>query len=143
MAADNKLQTLVGYHLRRASVFDLAGAVAALQPADTRPIMVSVLLCIAEQPGLTSSEVCRILGMQRANIVQFLVELEARGLLRREADRSDQRIQRLLPTAEGQDAVADWLARLQAHEDRMLSRLSENERSELCRLLGLIWAPGR
>lgn len=137
--ADIKLQALVGYHLRRASVFDLSGAVAALQPADVRPIMASVLLCIVEQPGISSAEICRVLGMQRANIVQILTELEARSLLRREADASDQRVQRLLPTTEGQTAARDWLDRLQEHENRMLSRLDARERVELCRLLSLVW----
>ena len=89
-----RLQDLVGYHLRRASVFDLQGAVSALEPANTRPVPMSVLLSIIETPGISSAEICRALGMQRANIVPILAELEERGLFLREADESDQRIDR-------------------------------------------------
>lgn len=141
MTEKTALNDLVGYHLRRASVFDLAGAVAALEPVGTRPITMSVLTCITEQPGVTSAEICRVLGMQRANIVQFLADLDAKGLFRREADAKDQRIQRLFPTDAGLAAARDWQARLTAHEDAMLHRLSAPERAELCRLLGLIWMP--
>lgn len=141
MTEKTALNDLVGYHLRRASVFDLAGAVAALEPVGTRPITMSVLTCIAENPGVTSAEICRILGMQRANIVQFLADLDAKGLFRREADPADQRIQRLFPTEAGIAAAKDWHARLMAHEDAMLHRLNAAERAELCRLLGEIWMP--
>ncbi len=141
MTDNSTLNDLVGYHLRRASVFDLAGAVAALNPVGTRPITMSVLTCIVEQPGITSAEICRLLGMQRANIVQFLADLDAKAFLLRKADASDQRIQRLYPTDAGLAAAKDWLARLSAHEDAMLHRLTPDERKELCRLLGLIWMP--
>ncbi|MEI3855910.1 MULTISPECIES: MarR family winged helix-turn-helix transcriptional regulator [unclassified Ensifer] len=139
------LLSLVGYHLRRASVFDLNGAVEALAQVDARPISLSVLLCMVEKPGLTSAEICRILGMQRANIVQFLTDLEAKGLFTREAEASDQRVQRLFPTEAGREAAADWLHRLNEHEDRMLERLDAQERAELRRLLSKVWmdAPGR
>jgi len=40
----------------------------------------SVLSVMIENPGITSAEICRMLGMQRANIVSILAELEARGL---------------------------------------------------------------
>ncbi|WP_435169915.1 MarR family winged helix-turn-helix transcriptional regulator [Falsirhodobacter sp. 1013] len=133
------LQSLVGYHLRRASVFDLAGALAALQPVNGRPATLSVLMCIVEQPGVSAAEICRTLGLQRANIVQLLVDLEGQGLFTRETDAADQRIQRLYPTPEGKAAAQDWLRRLRDHEARMLERLSPAEQAELRRLLGRVW----
>ena len=54
-ASINRLEDLVGYHLRRASVFDLQGAVPALDPAKTRPVPMSVLLSIVEMPGISSA----------------------------------------------------------------------------------------
>ena len=134
-----RLQDLVGYHLRRASVFDLQGAVSALEPANTRPVPMSVLLSIIETPGISSVEICRALGMQRANIVPILAELEERGLFLREADESDQRIQRLFPTRRGEEAAAAWLALVSEHERSMLRRLTAEEQTELRRLLAKIW----
>jgi DNA-binding MarR family transcriptional regulator len=134
------LDQLVGYHLRRASVHDLNGAVAALDEAGARPITMSVLLSIVEQPGSTSADICRMLGIKRANIVALLQQLEARDLFFRKDDPSDQRIQRLYPTETGLKTALDWLSRIQQHEEKTLRRLSKAEREELRRLLSLIWS---
>jgi DNA-binding MarR family transcriptional regulator len=138
-ASISRLVDLVGYHLRRASVFDLQGAVSALEPANTRPVPMSVLLSIVEMPGISSADICRALGMQRANIVSILADLEERGLFLREADSSDQRIQRLFPTRRGEEEAARWLALIADHECSMLCRLSAAEQRELRRLLAKIW----
>jgi DNA-binding MarR family transcriptional regulator len=133
------LDQLVGYHLRRASVHDLNGAVAALDDVGARPITMSVLLSIVEQPGSTSADICRMLGIKRANIVGLLQQLEARDLFLRKDDPSDQRIQRLYPTETGLKTALDWLERVRQHEEKTLRRLSREERAELRRLLALIW----
>ncbi|PZU21337.1 MAG: MarR family transcriptional regulator [Shinella sp.] len=138
-ASVSRLEDLVGYHLRRASVLDLQGAVPALEPAQTRPVPMSVLLSIVETPGISSADICRALGMQRANIVSMLADLEERGLFLREADSFDQRIQRLFPTRRGEEEAARWLALIAEHERRLLCRLSADERTELRRLLAKIW----
>ncbi|MBT9371752.1 MarR family winged helix-turn-helix transcriptional regulator [Rhizobium sp. CSW-27] len=137
------LSQLVGYHLRRASVYDMNGAVAALEPVDARPITMSVLTSIVEQPGRTSADICRMLAIKRANIVGLLQALEARGLFTRRDDPADQRLQRLYPTPEGVAAARQWLHLVQEHENRILSRLSLAERAELRRLLALVWADER
>jgi DNA-binding MarR family transcriptional regulator len=133
------LSHLVGYHLRRASVHDLNGAVAALESVGARPITMSVLLCIVEQPGRTSADICRSLGIKRANIVGLLQSLEARGLFLRSNDPADQRIQRLYPTRQGMETAHEWLELVRAHEEHTLRRLSLAERAELRRLLQLVW----
>lgn len=134
-----RLRDLMGYHLKRASAFDLHGANAALEAAGVRTVTMSVLLTIAEQPGVSSAEICRALRMQRANIVPILSELESRGLFLRETDPSDNRIQRLFPTTKGREEAQCMLGLIAAHEDRMLAALSLTERAELRRLLALIW----
>lgn len=137
--ASDRLADLMGYHLRRASIFDLQGAVSMLETIDMRPIPLSVLLCIVEKPGVTSAEICRALGMKSANIVSILADFEERGLFLRDADAADQRIQRLFPTRGGEEAAQEGLALILEHEDHLLRRLTESERTELRRLLALIW----
>ncbi|HEY0212110.1 MAG TPA: MarR family transcriptional regulator [Paenirhodobacter sp.] len=134
-----RLPDLVGYHLRRASVFDLQGAVAALDPTGLRTVPMSVLLAIVEAPGISSADICRALGIQRANIVPILTDLDKRGLFLREADPSDNRVQRLYPTRKGEEEAARAFALIAAHEDRMLARLSAEERAQLRHLLAKIW----
>lgn len=139
LKSPQRLSDLVGYHLRRASVFDLQGAVAALDPAGLRTVPMSVLMTIVEEPGISSAQICRVLGMQRANIVSVLAELDKRGLFLRETDPSDNRIQRLFPTGAGKKEAARALALISEHEERMLAQLTLDEQHELRRLLQKIW----
>ncbi|TSE13405.1 winged helix-turn-helix transcriptional regulator [Mesorhizobium intechi] len=135
----SKLEHLIGYHLRRASLLDLQGVAAALETVNTRIVPMSVLAVMVEYPGTTSAQICRILGMQRANIVSILAELEARGLFFREVDSSDQRVQRLFPTQRGAEESSRWLNLLAEHERHMFGRLSDREQAELRRLLSKLW----
>jgi len=138
-AAAKRLQDLVGYHLRRASVFDLQGALSALESTGLRTVSMSVLLTIVEEPSISAAEICRTLGIQRANIVSILADLDKRELAQREDDPSDNRIQRLFPTRRGKAEAARALALITEHENKMLSRLSASERDELRRLLAKVW----
>ena len=136
---EGSLENLIGYHLRRSSLVDITGVMAALADANIRPVPLSVLAMIVEKPGITAAEICRQLAIQRANIVPILADLESRGLFVREADPEDQRIQRLHATKVGRADYADWLASIQAHEERLLRRLTAAERAILRELLEKIW----
>lgn len=133
------LDGLVGYHLKRASAFDLQGALAALEPSGLRTVPFSVLATICEHPGISAADICRTLGMQRANIVAILADLDSRGLFLRDPDPDDNRIQRLFPTRKGAEEAARLMALIAEHEERMLAGLSQAERRDLRRLLARIW----
>lgn len=138
--APRRLDDFIGYHLRRASVLDMNGAAKALEATGLRVIHMSVLLTIAESPAISSAEICRILGMQRANIVGVLGDLEKLGLVDRTPDSFDNRVQRLTLSAKGEAMAAQTLAAMQAHEEELLARLSRDQRSQLRQLLAVIWA---
>lgn len=138
--APRRLDDFIGYHLRRASVLDMNGAAKALEATGLRVIHMSVLLTIAESPAISSAEICRILGMQRANIVGVLGDLEKLGLVDRAPDSFDNRVQRLTLSAKGGTMAAQTLAAMQAHEEELLARLSREQRSQLRQLLAVIWA---
>src|SRR5262245_31711887 len=91
--AEDELDGLVGYHLRRASFDAMARLTAALAEAGSRPVLFSVLSLIVEKPGITAAEICRQLAIQRANIVSILTELESLALFVREGNPEDQRVQ--------------------------------------------------
>lgn len=134
-----RLDDLIGYHLKRASFVDLAGATTALQTTGLRTVAMSVLLSIVERPGISSAAICRALNLQRANIVPLLTDLSRRELFRRESDPSDNRILRLYPTAKGLEEARRMLGRIAEHEERMLAGLTMHEREELRRMLATIW----
>lgn len=137
-----RLEDLLGYHLRRASMLDMNDFVTHFADVPLRPVPFSVLCVIGEQPGVTAAEICRQLQLQRANIVALLAEIEAGGLIERRADDGDQRIQRLALTATGRDSLAVWRRRVRQREERLFHRLTPAERAALRRLLAKVWQAG-
>ena len=138
MPAD-KLDDLIGYNLRRASALMMGDFGAMFAGTFLRPTSFSVACVIEEQPGITSAEICRMLGLQRANIVTLLAELDAENLIRRVDDADDKRIQRLYLNQEKQGDLQLWRKMAGEHEERMLKRLSAEERQTLLGMLRRIW----
>lgn len=132
------LEDLLGYHLRRASIRDLAGFASALGD-DIKSIPFAVLCMIDEAPGITAADICRAAGLQRANIAPMLAEFDARGLIERRPDREDHRIQRLHLSPAGAGSLAEWRARAAAQEARTFAALTAAERQTLLRLLARVW----
>jgi DNA-binding MarR family transcriptional regulator len=137
--AVQRLEELVGYNLRRASALMMSDFSAMFADTFVRPTSFSVACIIDEQPGITSAEICRILGLQRANIVTLLAELEAANAIRRVDDADDKRIQRLYMSESGKENLLTWRQMAGHHEDRVLKRLTAGERAQLMELLNKIW----
>lgn len=134
-----QLEDFVGYHLRRASALNMQDISNALATVGQRPSGFSVACIINEQPGITSAEICRMLGLQRANIVPLLDELSGPGYIGRVDDEKDRRVQRLYLTDAGYEALETWHEVVLSHEDRVLAKLSPSERELLRELLVKIW----
>ncbi|WP_439533521.1 MarR family winged helix-turn-helix transcriptional regulator [Polymorphobacter sp.] len=89
----NPLAQLPGYALRRATNVMMAELAARLVPHGLRIGDASVLLVVAERTDMTSSDIGRLLDIQRANMVPLLNRLETAGLIRRQPiDRKSQAI---------------------------------------------------
>jgi len=79
------LQDLPGYALRRASAAVMARLAARLASLHLRPSEASVLLVIDANPGVTQSEIGRLLDIARANMAPLTARLAARDLIVRES----------------------------------------------------------
>lgn len=79
------LQDLPGYALRRASTAVMAKLAERLATVALRPSEASVLLVISVNPGVTQSEIGRLLDIARANMAPLTARLAARDLIVREA----------------------------------------------------------
>ena len=75
------LQEVIGYALRRAQGAVYADLSDALARISLRPLQYTLLLMVAENPGASQSGVCEALGIQKANCVPTMSELERRGLI--------------------------------------------------------------
>lgn len=135
------LEDLLGYHLRRASIRDLAGFSKALGD-EMKMVPFTVLCLIGEAPGITAAEIGRRIGLQRANLAPMLAEFDSRALIERRPDRQDHRVQRLHLSPAGAEALAGWQARIIAQEEVTFGALGPGERQTLRRLLAKVWKEG-
>jgi len=125
----------VGYALRRAQSVIFADLSLALAPLILRPVQFTVLLLIEQNPGTTQSCVSEALGIQKANFVATIADLEGRALIRRRKSESDARSYSLNLTAQGR-ALLQRAAELQSqHEARVIAQIGPEERLHLLALL--------
>ncbi len=130
------LRDLIGYALRRAQGAVYADLNDSLSELDLRPVQYTLLLMVAENPGASQSGVCEALGIQKANCVPTMSELERRGLIIRKKSTSDARSYELHVTAKGR-RILQRAGEVQAsHERKLIERIGINGRDQLLELLG-------
>ena len=129
------LADYVGYALRRAQISSVAGFLDAMQEVDLRPTQFAVLILIQENPGVRQIEVCAALGLQKANFVPLLNELQRRGLAVRKEGAPDRRSSALYLTEHG-EAVLRRARELHTQwEEQLVARLGASGRDQLLELL--------
>ncbi len=125
----------LGYLLRRAQLAVFADFGEKLAELQLRPGQFAVLIAIDHNPGVTQSDVCQLLGIQRPNFVAVIDDLEARGLARRTSSAADRRSNSLLLTAAGKRLLQRAVDLQREHESRLARRLGPGGRQTLLELL--------
>lgn len=125
----------IGYVVRRAQLAIFKDFIQTLAPVDIRPAQYSVLIVIAQNPGLTQAELGRTLAIKRANLVGMLNELERRKLARRVASPSDRRSHALHLTPHGRQMLDRFHKLALEHEKRATRTLDPAEKRALLELL--------
>jgi DNA-binding MarR family transcriptional regulator len=129
------LTDYVGYALRRAQISTVTEFLGAMKGVDLRPTQFAVLTIIKENPGVRPTEVCCALGIQKANFVPLLDELQRRGFAVRRAGVPDRRSSALHLTSQG-EAVLQRARSLHAVlEESLAVRLGPRGRDKLLDLL--------
>ena len=129
------LNGYVGYALRRAQGVIFADFNQTLAELDLRPGQFAVLVLIDQNPGTSQSNVSAALGIQKANFVATIADLEKRGLVRRRKSQSDARTYSLGLTATGRALLLHAQALQSVHEARVIALLGAEGRLQLLRLL--------
>jgi DNA-binding MarR family transcriptional regulator len=130
------IQDLIGYALRRAQGVVYADLNDALARISLRPLQFTLLLMVAENPGSSQSSVCEALGMQKANCVPTMSELERRGYIIRRKSTNDARSYELHITNKGKRILQRAGEVQSLHEQRLIERIGVEGRDQLLRLLG-------
>jgi DNA-binding MarR family transcriptional regulator len=129
------LSGYIGYWLRRAQVWAVSGFLETMKELDLRPTQFSVLIIISENPGIRQTEVCAALGLQKANFVPLLNELQRRGLAVRKAGVPDRRASALYLTPQG-EALLERANELHGQwEAHITARLGARGQEQLRELL--------
>jgi DNA-binding MarR family transcriptional regulator len=131
------LTRLPGYVLRRASAATVAELNQRLQPLDLRHSEAACLLLIDASPGLTQSEIGRILEIQRSNMAPFVLRLENRGLIERR--QVDGRSQNLILTRIGQSVLTKARKVVEVYESALIRRVPEELRPMVLPILMALW----
>lgn len=137
------LRGYVGYMLRRAQLAVFADVIATLADVDLRPAQFSVLVVAEHTPGIVQSRASTVLGIQKANFVPLLSELERRGLIERVA--VDGRTNGLFLTRKGRALVKRAHALHAEHHARVDALIGAKNRAllnELCEQLATLGRPG-
>jgi DNA-binding MarR family transcriptional regulator len=130
------LNGYVGYALRRAQGVIFADFNDALAELGLRPGHFAILTLIRQNPGVSQSSVCSALGIQKANFVATISELEKRGFVRRRKSAADARTYAMELTGAGQRVLKRAAALQSVHEARVTARLGTQGRVQLLKLLG-------
>ncbi len=129
------IENLIGYNLRRAHGVQMHRFRSAFAPHSIRPVQLSILGLIYENPGLKQSDLGRALQIERTNIVALLAQLERRRLIERRTGPSDRRARLLQLTAAGRKLTAELLEKHDRLERDLAKRLGVDERDVLLALL--------
>ena len=131
------LAALPGYALRRAANAMMSELAARLAQLDLRISDATVLLLVGENGDLTSSDIGRLLDIQRANMVPLLNRLEAAGLIAREP--LDRKSMAIVPTSAGKDKLRQVRRITSQFEKDLMLKVPEEHRAHLVPALDALW----
>lgn len=135
------ISSRLGYLLRRASMTMMTDLGAALMEIGLRPVEGTILILIGANPGCIQSDLGRMLGIKRANMVPLITGLVAKGWL----DKSpvDGRSLALFLTESGAALRLRVEAIMDGHEGRFSGLLMGHDEAGLRAALALIAAQSR
>ncbi len=137
-----KLETIIGYSLRRAQIVVFQDFHERFARIQLRPVEFSILVLLAQQPGIRQADLSAALGVRPANMVALVNGLRERQLVCREPDPADRRAQALKLTPAGADLLKKAEAIWREHEGRLVERLGGQAKAgELVAMLSKLARP--
>ena len=125
----------MGYNLRRAHGVQKQRFAAVFGPLGIRPVTLSVLGTIYDNPGITQADLSKMLNIKRPNMAPVMAELQGRGLIVRRPSADDLRGRAVRLTPAGIKFTANMLDLHRRLEDDLWRALGLRERDQLLQLL--------
>ena len=98
------------------------------------PAVGRLLACAAENPGVSSRELCELLDVRPSSLSEMLSRAEADGLLTRAVDEADRRIQRITLSEKGRRIITDMESARDLDARKKTACLTEAEKRQFCEL---------
>jgi DNA-binding MarR family transcriptional regulator len=136
--AIDPLKNYPGYALRRASAATLAKLAERFSALDLRTTDAAVLMVVDSNPGITQSEIGRMLDIATANMTPLVARLANRNLLERQ--QVDGRSHGLILTGTGRALTTKAKKAADAHEEELLARIPAAHRRAFLAALNALWS---
>jgi DNA-binding MarR family transcriptional regulator len=130
----------VGYLLVQILKAHRAYAEAVLTQLGVHTGQEFILLQLADEEGITQSQIAECLGVEPPTVTKMLQRMEAAGLVERRQDREDARVSRVYLTAHSRTLIQPILDAWAELEEHTLAGLTKAERMILFQLLEQIKA---
>lgn len=133
------LESLLGFHLRRAHVTMYRDFSNELQELELTQKQCATLQLISANPGVSQVDLAASLDTDRATMLAGIDKLELRGLLVRERSKVDRRRQELRLTDEGHETLSQALLAMKRHDQRFSGKFSDPKLGDLIAMLKSIY----
>ena len=134
----NPLEANLGYQLRRAATHMQADLSHRIGELGLTMVEMSTLLVIEANPGVTQSEIGRMIAIKRANMAPLTAGLAARNLV--VATPVDKRSNCLSLTSDGLAIVAQLHQCVAQNEAVLFTQIPEDQRGAVIATVRKIWA---
>lgn len=93
-----------------------------------------LLACVAENPRVSSRDLCEILDLRPSSLSEMLARAERENWIIRTVDEEDRRIQRVDLSPKGQAFIAEMEAAREKDAARKTACFTEEEKAQFCAL---------
>ena len=129
------LPGLVGYQLRRAQIETFQHFVSNLGAEGMRPGWFGLLIIVANNPGLSQTQLARALGVDASTMVAMIDRMEQSGWVARSRSKTDRRSHELHLTDAGAEMLERITPMVRDHDGAITTNLNGPEADELLRLV--------
>ncbi|WP_138467832.1 MarR family winged helix-turn-helix transcriptional regulator [Poseidonocella sp. HB161398] len=140
---DENLRQYAGYNMKRAYMAVREDMARTLEPLGLRTATFSALAIITENPDITQTQLSQAMAIDRSGVVVIVDQLEEAELISRGRVPGDRRSYALRATIRGRRTWKEAEQAVRAHEARLFSALTAEERALLGDLLRRITDTGQ
>jgi DNA-binding MarR family transcriptional regulator len=124
-----------GFHLRMAQAASFQAFAREAEDLELAPGRFATLMLIAENPGISQTDLSRANGRDKSSLTPVLNDLVRRGLVARDRTARDRRAYRLTLTPAGRTALRELTACARRHERKLDQIIGKEDRASFMRIL--------